>query len=165
MHNSESRRLPLHPLRTGWLPPALKGRGAGGVRSVLICLLLAALACSRLNTALGTPLPASTAAHLGQFDCYGNEKGALAYAGRVTIQPGGVVTFKGYSGGVETGAWTYAAEGHAFTFSGSTPLASGVYRPAQDTLTVVFTPAAKVAHAEGGSLSCQRAEPGQTGPP
>ena len=155
-----------------WKPPLLapsfKGRGAGGVRSLFL-LLLATLACSRLFPA-GTPTPTlrdpaePAPAYTGQFDCYGTENGVRAYAGRITVLTGGQVTFKNYDGLLQTGAWIYDEPGKTFTFSGGTDLASAIYKASQDSLVVVLVPAAKVAHADSG-MSCQRAVPGQTGPP
>lgn len=134
----------------------------------LVGLLLTALACTATPSSspavvAGTPPPAP--AYTGQFDCYGAEKGLGAYAGRVTLQPGGLVTFKDYDGLVQTGAWTYDAPGRTFTFTGASLLASAVYNPAQDSLVVVFTPNASVIHTDNAGMRCQRAVPGQTGPP
>jgi hypothetical protein len=142
-------------------------------RFVFLFLLLAALACSTLTSAAGTaavagtPLPPSAAnpSYTGQFDCYGAEKGLGAYAGRITVQPGGPVTFKDYDGLVQTGAWTYDAPGHTFTFTGATVLASAIYNSTKDSLIVVFTPNAQVVHTDNAGMRCQRAVPGQTGPP
>ena len=134
-----------------------------------ILLVFATLACSRFFPA-GTPTPTlhdpaePAPAYTGQFDCYGNENGLQAYAGRITVQTGGVLTFKNYDGLLQTGAWTYDEPGRTFTFSGSTDLASAIYKDAQDSLVVVLVPAARVAHAQSG-MQCQRAIPGQTGPP
>ena len=149
-------------------------RGAGGVRTALAFVLLATLACNTLTAAVGpatvsgTASPPANAAdppYTGQFDCDGLENGLRAYAGRSTVQPGGLVTLKDYDGTVQTGAWTYDVPGNSFTFSGSTPLASAIYDPANDTLIVVFVPNAKVVHTDNAGMKCQRAVPGQTGPP
>ncbi len=156
-------------------PPSFKGRGARGVRSVplLPLLLLATAACSTLSPAggsasvSGTPTAATAGAnapYLGQFDCEGTEKGLRAYSGRIIVQPGGLLTFKDYDGAVQTGTWTYDAPGMTFTFSGGIALASALYNPTSDGLTVIFAPNAQVVHALGG-MKCQRAVPGQTGPP
>ncbi len=146
-------------------------------RVFLPLLVLAALACSLLTPAgpgpsvaptaalTATPTAAAGPAYTGMFDCYGTEGGLGAYAGRLDFQPGGVVTFKDYDNLVQTGAWTYDAATGTFAFSGGTSLASAVYRPASDTLTVTLLPGASVVHAEGGSMQCQRAKPGITGPP
>ena len=134
-----------------------------------ILLLLTTLACSRFFPA-GTPTPTlrdpaePAPAYTGQFDCYGSENGLKAYAGRITVQTGGVLTFKNYDGLLQTGAWIYDAPGRTFTFSGSTVLASAIYKDAQDSLVVVLAPGATVAHAQIG-MQCRRAVPGQTGPP
>jgi hypothetical protein len=168
-HGSHSRRSPR-------LPPSLKAagpgaqrreKGAGGIGFLL--LVLATLACNRLFPG-GTSTPGlrdpaePLAAYMGQFDCYGSENGLQVYAGRVTVKPGGEVTFKNYDGIVQTGAWTYDLPGKTFTFTGRTDLASAIYRDAEDSLVVVLVPGAAVAHADIG-MRCQRAVPGQTGPP
>jgi hypothetical protein len=149
------------------LPPSrsclckIEGRGAGGVRSLLALLLLASLACN----ALSPRGPAGKApAYVGQFDCYGTENGMGAYSGRVTVQPGGQVTFTNYDGTVQTGSWTYDVPSTTFTFKGSISLASALYNATADTLNVAIAPNASVVHTAGG-MSCQRAVPGQTGPP
>src|SRR5512135_3199892 len=98
-----------------------------GVRLWLLLILLTGLACGGLSPATPTP------AYLGLFDCYGTEGGLGAYAGRLNFQPGGGLTFKDYDNAEHTGAWTYAAAAHTFTFTGSTGLASAVYTPATDT--------------------------------
>jgi|SRR5579859_199399 len=143
-------------------PRALCGdRGFGGVRSLLALFLLASLACNVLSPRG----PAGTAApYVGQFDCYGTENGMGAYSGRVTVEPGGRVTFKDYDGTLQTGTWTYDVPGTTFTFKGSIALASALYDATADHLTVALSPNASVVHAAGG-MSCQRAVPGQTGPP
>ena len=147
--------------------PYATRRGARGVRFLLALVLFAGLACSFLSPVglgpRGTPTPVP--AYLGQFDCYGAESGLGAYAGRITIQPGGAVTFRDYDMVVQTGAWTYEAATNTFAFTGSTGLASAIYQPASDTLTATFVPVATVVHAEGGTMSCMRAKPGITGPP
>jgi hypothetical protein len=165
---SQDHSPPTRSFRSALLPPSIKGRGAGGIRSALVLLLLASLACSALPLGVGptrVPDPAEPApAYTGQFDCEGVENGLRAYAGRITVQTGGQVTFKDYDGAVQTGAWTYDVSGKTFTFSGSTALASGIYKETDDTLIVVLAPNAAVVHANSG-MKCQRAVPGQTGPP
>jgi hypothetical protein len=149
-----------------------EGRGAGRVSSILVLLLFATLACSTLNSAgtpavAGTPStgPAGTAPpYVGQFDCEGTEKGLRAYSGRITIQPGGLVTFKDYDGTAQTGTWAYDVPGTTFTFNGAISLASALYNSTSDSLIVVFAPNVSVVHAISG-MKCQRAVPGQTGPP
>lgn len=137
-------------------------------------LLVASLACSRLTPAVPPTAISATAAppisttnpgYLGQFDCQGLENGLGAYAGRLTIEPGGVATFTDYDAAVHTGAWTYSASRDTFTFTASVLLASAVYLPASDMWVVVLVPKANVVHAENGGMHCQRAVPGQTGPP
>jgi hypothetical protein len=144
------------------------------MKLALALVLLATLACNTLTAAVGPTAVPGTAApradatdrpYTGQFDCDGLENGLRAYAGRITVQPGGLVTLKDYDGTVQTGAWTYDVPGNSFTFSGSTPLASAIYDPANDTLIVVFVPNAKVVHTDNAGMKCQRAVPGQTGPP
>jgi hypothetical protein len=165
------------------LPPSLKvgdprkgvngERGARGVRSVFALLILGSLACNTLTAAAAPSAVARTAApanvtnppYTGQFDCDGLENGLRAYSGRITVQPGGLVTFKDYDGAVQTGTWTYDVPGNTFTFSGSTPMASAIYNSANDTLIVVFVPNAKVVHTDNAGMKCLRAVPGQTGPP
>ena len=159
------------------------------MRHLLLIVVLAALACSLLTPATpppsvaptetlpvpatpasptpaaSTPTAGAAPAYLGQFDCYGTEGGLGAYAGRITLQPGGAVTLKDYDGVVTAGAWTYDAAANTFTFSGAIALASASYAPATDTLAVTLAASAALGHAEGGSMQCQRAKPGITGPP
>jgi hypothetical protein len=148
-------------------------RVAGGLRLAL-AVLLATLACNALTSGVGPTAVSRTAApaagatnppYTGQFDCDGLENGLRAYSGRITVQPGGLVTFKDYDGTVQTGTWVYDVPGNTFTFSGSTPLASAIYSPANDTLVVIFVPHATVVHTDNAGMTCQRAVPGQTGPP
>ena len=129
----------------------------------ILLLALASLACSQLAPA--TPSAIAGAAVTGQFDCYGTEGGLGAYAGRVTLEPGGAATFKNYDNQVQTGAWTFDARAKTVTFTGSLALASALYLPAADTLMLAFAPNAQVVHAEAGAATCQRAKPGITGPP
>jgi hypothetical protein len=113
-----------------------------------------------------TPATASeAAAYQGQFDCTGSEAGALAYSGRITIDPSGSVAFKDYDGNAQNGSWTYASPANTFTFTGNLALASATYSPTADTLAVVVSPDKTVVHAEGGRMDCERAVPGKTGPP
>jgi len=143
------------------LPPSFRGRG---VRSLLALLLLASLACNALSPR-GPGTPAGEAPpYVGQFDCYGTENGMGAYSGRVTVEPGGRVTFTNYDGALQTGTWTYDVPSTTFTFKGSISLASALYDATADTLDVYIASNANVVHTEGG-MSCQRAVPGQTGPP
>jgi hypothetical protein len=106
-----------------------------------------------------TPTAAALPAHLGQFDCYGQEAGLRAYAGRVTLAADGTMTFAD-----QTGQWTYEAGAAAFTFSGSTDLGEATYQAGEDTLVVLVRPGSTVAHADDGRMDCVRAEPGVTGP-
>jgi hypothetical protein len=139
-------------------------------RPLLALLLFTSLACNALTPHAGTPTPSlrdsaePAPAYTGQYDCYGNENGLQAYAGRITVQTGGQVTFKDYDGVLHTGAWSYDAPGKTFTFTGGIALASAIYKEAEDSLVVVLVPNAAVAHADSG-MRCQRAVPGQTGPP
>jgi hypothetical protein len=133
-------------------------------------LAAATLACSLLSPLRAGPTatpaaPTGTADHTGLFDCYGNEGGAGAYAGRLNVQPGGGATLKDFDGAVTTGSWRYDEATHTFAFGGGLPLSSARYAAASDTLVAVVAPGASLAHAEGGSLACMRAKPGITGPP
>src|SRR3979409_1033956 len=94
-------------------------------------------------------------AYTGQFDCEGLENGARAYAGRVDIQPAGLVTLTESSGAVTGGGPHYDAQNSTFTFSGGTPLANAIYNTDNDTLTVVFQPSTEIAHAANGGMQCQ----------
>jgi hypothetical protein len=127
-----------------------------------------ALACSvltRAATATVSTAPAPAVAVTGQFDCDGTEGGLGAYAGRVTIAPGGSVAFKNYDGIVQNGNWTYDKQTNTYFFTSSLSLATAVYKPAADSLVVVVRPGATVVHAENNQMTCQRAKPGVTGPP
>lgn len=133
--------------------------------------LLLTLGCARLpqgatvtplsptvsGGASATPDPAQP--FLGQFDCYGQEAGLSAYAGRVTLAPGGRVGFA-----EQTGQWTYEPTGARLTFAGSTDLGTATYQASDDTLVVAIRAGSSVAHAEGGRMDCVRARPGITGP-
>ena len=125
----------------------------------VLLLALAALAC---QTVLGATAPAP---YQGAFDCSGTEAGLSAYAGRVTINPDGTAAFRDYDDQTQTGSWTYNQQTATLSFGGSLPLLTAIHDPAADTLVVVLLPGASVVHAEGGSLACQRSEPGVTGPP
>ena len=127
----------------------------------LIVLTLAALAC---QTVMGGG-PTAAAPYQGAFDCSGTEGGLGAYAGRVTINAGGTATFRNYDDQTQTGSWTYDASTHTVSFTGTIDLASAVYDPTADTMAVQLASGAQVVHAEGGSMDCQRAKPGITGPP
>jgi len=138
-------------------------------RSLAVLFLFATVACNALIpvSVSGTPTTAPAASappYVGQFDCEGTENGVRAYSGRITVQPGGLVTFKDYDGVVQTGTWTYDRAGTTFTFRGSIALASALYNATSDSLIVVLVPNARVVHAISG-MKCQRAVPGQTGPP
>ena len=106
-----------------------------------------------------TPTPMAVLDFLGQFDCYGLEAGTRAYAGRITLEPEGAVTF-----GDQNGQWSYAAETATFSFTGSINLGEATYQASDDTLVAEVRSGSAVAHAEDGRLDCVRAQPGITGP-
>jgi hypothetical protein len=126
----------------------------------VLLLTLAALAC---QTMLGGT-PTAAAPYHGAFDCYGAEGGQGAYAGRVTINADGTALFRDYDDQTQTGTWTSGPTSGTLTFGG-TALGSALYDTGSDTLDVSLAPGASVVHAEGGSMACQRAVPGITGPP
>lgn len=127
----------------------------------VLVLALAGLACQAV---LGGG-PTAAAPYLGAFDCSGTEAGLGAYAGRVTHNADGTATFRNYDDETQTGSWSYNSQAGSITYSGSIDLAGAVYDAGADTLSVQLAAGAQVVHAEGGSMDCQRAEPGITGPP
>ena len=122
---------------------------------------LAALACQTVTG--GGPSAASP--YLGAFDCSGTEAGLGAYAGRVTLNADGTATFRNYDDETQTGSWTFDRVTSTVTFTGTIDVAQAVYDAAADTMVVRLAAGAQVVHAEGGSMDCQRAKPGITGPP
>ena len=127
----------------------------------VIVLTLAALACQTL-TGGG---PSAAAPYLGAFDCSGTEGGLGAYAGRVTLHADGTATFRNYDDETQTGSWSYNASTSTVSFTGTIDVGSAVYDASADTMVVHLASGAQVVHAEGGSMDCQRAKPGITGPP
>ena len=98
--------------------------------------------------------------HLGQFDCYGLERGMLAYAGRFRFMPSGEVEFGGRRGKVD-----YDGASQAFMFEAGFPFVRARYDETRDELKAYLAPGVKMAHAESGSVDCKRSVPGKTGPP
>lgn len=92
----------------------------------------------------------SRSAPVGAYDCYGHEKGMLAHAGRLYIQPDGTVEFLR-----QTGTWTYDSETATFTFTGDVPLAQAQYDPELSKLHVDLLPDVNITHAERGTMSCE----------
>ena len=127
----------------------------------VLLLILAALACQTVTG--GGPSAASP--YLGAFDCSGTEGGLGAYAGRVTLNADGTATFRNYDDETQTGTWTYDASTHTISFTGTIDVAKAVHDAVADTMVVQLAAGAQVVHAEGGSMDCQRAKPGITGPP
>ncbi len=127
----------------------------------VLLLTLAALAC---QTVQGGG-PTTAAPSLGAFDCYGTEGGLGAYAGRVTINADGTATFRNYNDETQTGSWSYDLSTSTVSFTGAIDVSRAVYDASADTMVVRVASGAQVVHAEGGSMNCQRAEPGITGPP
>ena len=127
----------------------------------ILILTLAVLACQAV-TGGG---PSAAAPYLGAFDCYGTEGGLGAYAGRVTLNADGTATFRNYDDQTQTGTWSYDASTHTLSFTGTIDVAKAVHDAAADTMVVHLASGAQVVHAEGGSMDCQRAKPGITGPP
>jgi len=127
----------------------------------VLILILAALAC---QTVAGGG-PNAAAPYLGAFDCYGTEGGLGAYAGRVTLNADGTATFRNYDDQTQTGSWSYDPSTRTINFAGTIDVGSAVHDASADTMAVHLASGAQVVHAEGGSMDCQRAKPGITGPP
>jgi hypothetical protein len=124
----------------------------------VLFMVLAALACQTLQGGAAAP-------YLGAFDCYGAEGGLGAYAGRVTINADGTAVFRNYDDQIQTGSWSYDSQTTTVSFTSALDVASGLYTASTDTLLVQVATGVQVAHAEGGSMECVRADPGFTGPP
>src|SRR5438105_808486 len=139
-------------MRLNLFRPHSRRAGAIGLVAAVLLTLVACNAlspagtASQLNTPTTTPVVGAPA-YVGQFDCEGTENGLRAYSGRITVQPGGLVTFKDYDGAVQTGTWAYDPAATTFTFTGSIALASALYNKANDSLVVVIAPNASVVHA------------------
>ena len=133
---------------------------------VLNLLLAAALACALPGVPVATSTPdAASAGALGQFDCTGFEGGLGAYTGRLTLTAPAEVRFTPGPGGSDaTGTFTFDAAGNTFTFAGGFVFDSAIYDHNTDGLVATVAPGVELAHAEGGTVSCVRAEPGITGP-
>ena len=127
----------------------------------ILVLTLAALAC---QAARGGGSGAR-APYLGAFDCYGTEGGLGAYAGRVTLNADGTATFRNYNDETQTGSWSYDSSTSTVNFTGTIDVGKADYAASADTMVVRVAAGTQVVHAEGGSMNCQRAEPGITGPP
>jgi hypothetical protein len=127
----------------------------------VLVLTLAALACQAVQG--GGPSAAKP--YLGAFDCYGTEGGLGAYAGRVTLNADGTAIFRNYDDQTQTGSWSHDPSTSTVSFTGTIDVGLGVYDASADTMVVHLASGAQVVHAEGGSMQCQRAEPGITGPP
>ncbi|MCC7361196.1 MAG: hypothetical protein IT317_17050 [Anaerolineales bacterium] len=135
------------------------------VRLALAALLLAALACAFPGAAAPTPTPtALVTTSLGAFDCTGSENGLLAYAGRLTFAPAPDASWQAQGETPVTGQYDYDPASSLFTFGGGFVFDSAIYDANTDTLVATVTPGTTLAHAEGGSVTCVRAQPGITGP-
>jgi len=135
------------------------------VRVALAALLLAGLACALPGAAEPTPTPTPVStSYLGAFDCTGLENGLLAYAGRLTFAPAPDATFQAAGGSAVAGTYDFDGTGSVFTFRAGFVFDSAIYDPNTDNLVATVTPGTTLAHAEGGSVTCVRAQPGITGP-
>ena len=140
-------------------------RGRLMIAIVLSLLLAAGLACAVPGLPEPTPTPdAATAGYLGQFDCNGLEGGLGAYTGRLTFDPPPAATFQSAGGSPVSGTYTYDSTGNTLTFDAGFVFASAIYDPNTDGLVATVAPGVELAHAEGGTVTCVRAQPGITGP-
>jgi hypothetical protein len=137
-----------------------------GVLVMLAGLLAAGLACAIPGAAEPTPTPtALVTTYLGQFDCNGIENGLGAYTGRLTFNPQPDVTWEGGSGAVPVnGTYDFDPNGGIFTFRTGFVFDSAIYDSNTDSLVATVTPGTTLAHADGGTVTCVRAQPGITGP-
>ena len=134
-------------------------------RLALAALLLAALACAIPGAATPTPTPtALVTTYLGSFDCNGIENGLGAYAGRLTFAPAPDVSWEVPSVTPVQGQYDYDPASGLFTFRVGFVFDSAIYDANADTLAATVTPGTTLAHADGGSVTCVRAQPGITGP-
>ncbi len=131
----------------------------------LAALLLAALACAIPGVAAPTPTPtALVSTYLGAFDCSGLENGLLAYTGRLTFAPAPDATWQTADGSAATGTYDFDATGSVFSFRAGFVFDSAIYDANTDSLVATVAPGTTLAHADGGSVTCVRAQPGLTGP-
>ncbi|MCC6187623.1 MAG: hypothetical protein IT318_01205 [Anaerolineales bacterium] len=131
------------------------------LRAALLALFAAGLACA--VPGLGpTPTPTAVPGYVGRFDCSGYESGLLAYAGRLTFEAGGAAEFKPSGEDAFTGAYTDNAG--TLSFSSGFAFSTALYTPGADEVSASVAPGVTLAHAETGTVTCVRAEPGITGP-
>jgi hypothetical protein len=137
----------------------------GALGFALALLLAAGLACAVPGLPEATDTPdATTAGYLGAFDCNGLENGLGAYTGRLTFAAPPDVSFTPGSGDATTGSYAYDSTGNTFTFGAGFVFDTAIYDPNTDGLVATVTAGTTLAHAEGGTVTCVRAQPGITGP-
>jgi hypothetical protein len=101
----------------------------------------------------------------GDFDCTGLENGLGAYTGRLTFDAPPDARFQSGSGGPTTaGAYDFDPTGNTLTFRAGFVFDSAIYDPNTDSLVATVAAGTTLAHAEGGTVTCVRAQPGLTGP-
>ncbi len=137
-------------------------------------LALAAVLAGTLACALSGDYPAPTVTpaptvvvttYEGAFDCNGIENGLGAYTGRLTFAPQPDVSWtSGPGGGATAGTYDFDPTGSVFTFRAGFVFDSALYDANTDSLVATVTPGTTLAHADGGSVTCVRSQPGITGP-
>jgi hypothetical protein len=111
-----------------------------------LCMLLPCLVLLACN--LG-----AAARPEGGFICMGYHNGFGAEAGVIFLYPDGTFNFNTYEG-----TWGYNADTQELTFEENVYLATGIYHPEGNSLTLTLKPNAPVTHAETGQITCSPGE-------
>lgn len=76
-----------------------------------------------------------------------------AQAGNLLLNPDGTLNFNAYEG-----TWEYNADTHELTFKGNRYLATGIYFPDSNFLTLTLKSDEVLSHAETGTITCSPSE-------
>lgn len=94
---------------------------------------------------------------VGEYGCFGNESGVLAFAAELSIDADGTVAVDWFGlRSPNSGTWVYEEGDQTLVFSGDYDLATGTYMPETRSMRLMLKDGIQRAHAEGGEMDCNQ---------